>query len=499
MDLAIQGGEDLLWEAIPMVSGGWMQPREVTGGQDEKGAWITLEGPGEDLWGTPLGGEAAVTWRLAPDSIVLLLEGADALLFQGLPGNPAVVVGSDSLGFEPVGAATLMSGLSSLALGDPVEVAEALGQDPPPEEEPVRDTVRVRVADENGRDVPARVEWSHKAIALPPGGGLVPTGPGSWSLVVHRGPVAERVEAALQVSGEVDLEVVLPSVVPSGWGLVEVGLPTHPEVSMSATEALEWAAAGGRSMAILTAANEVANRREGDWSGWWVRGEAGSRAVSHTVGSVWSWPWNRSVKEAAHGAVNPAGLSALDLLAAAEGGQTRHLVVDSDWVEAAGPPFRWDPVPEAIRVEAPEDVSVVVDVLEGGAWVGVVGPLTWVQVETETLPSVAALERSIAMGTGVATNGPLLRLEREPPPEGVDLLPHERPVTTLSLALHGRADMDIEAVTIWQNGVPVDTWEAEGHALGDGWTGSRAVWAEGWALAVASGSDWAVTSALWLE
>jgi hypothetical protein len=489
IDLAIQGGEDLLWEAIPIVAGGWMQPREVVGGQDEQGAWISLTGPGEDLGGTPLGGEASVTWRLAPDSNVLELEGAEALLYQGLPGDHSSVVGSDAVSLQPVGAATLFTGLTKLVLEEPN----------PDEGEGEADFVRVRVADENGRDIPVRVEWSEGAIALPPGGGRVPTGPGEWSLLVHRGPGSVEVEATLQVSGEVGLEVVLPSVVPPGWGLVEVGLPSHPEVAMGSEEALEWAAAGGRSLAVLTAANEVAIRREGDWSGWWVRGEAGSHTVSDTAGGIWSWPWTRSPKEAAHGAVNPRGLGAEDLLAAVAGGQSRRLVVDLDWVAAAGAPFRWDPVPDAIRIEAPEEVSAFSDVLLAGAWVGVVGPLTWVQVETETLPSVAALERSIAVGTSVATNGPLLWMERVAAQEGAEPFPQQPAVATLALSLHGRADMDIESVTIWQNGVLGATWEAGDHDLGDGWAASRSVWADGWAMAVASGPDWAVTSAVWLE
>jgi hypothetical protein len=498
MDLAIQGGEDLLWEAIPIVAGGWMQPREVLAGQTDQGAWISLVGPAEDLGGTPLGGELSVTWRLAPDAIVLELEGADALLYQGLPGDLSAVVGSDAVRLESVGAATLMSGLSILAVGDPGEVAAVLGQEAPPAEAAVSDFVRVRVADENGRDVPARVEWSEGAIALPPGGGRVPTGPGEWSLLVHRGPGSVEVEATVQVSGEVGLEVVLPSVVPPGWGLVEVGLPSHPEVAMGSEEALEWAAAGGRSLAVLTAANEVANRREGHWSGWWVRGAAGSHTVSNSAGAIWSWPWTRSVKEAAHGAVNPRGLTAQDLLAAAAGGQARRLVVGLDWVAAAGAPFRWDPVPDAIRIEAPEEVSAFSDVLLAGAWVGVVGPLTWVQVETETLPSVAALERSIAVGTSVATNGPLLWMELVQVSEDVEPFPQQPAVATLALSLHGRADMEIDSVTLWQNGVPGASWEAADHDLGDGWAASRAVWADGWAMAVASGPDWAVTSAVWL-
>ncbi len=487
IDLAVQGGEDLLWEAIPIVSGGWMQPRSVTGGADEQGAWITLEGPGEDLGGTPLGGEASVTWRLAPDSKVLELEGAESLLYQSLPGDLSSVVGSDAESLQQVGAATLLTGLTLLVLEEPIP------------DEGEADFVRVRVADETGRDVPSQVEWSEGAIMLPPGGGRVPTGAGDWSLVVHRGPVAEPVQATVQVSGEIGLDVVLASVVPAGWGLVEVGLPSHPEVGTSSADALEWAAAGGRSLAVLTAANEVANRREGDWSGWWVRGEAGSHTVSLDAGSIWSWPWTRSGKEAAHGAVNPRGLTAADLLAAAAGGQPRRLVVDLDWVAAAGAPFRWDPVPDAIRIEDPEDVSAVADVLEAGAWVGVVGPLTWVPVETETLPSVAALERAIATGASVATSGPLLWMERVPALEGAEPFPQQPAVATLSLSLHGRADMDIESVTIWQNGVPGATWEAGDHDLGSGWTASRAVWADGWAMAVASGPDWAVTGAVWLQ
>ena len=254
------------------------------------------------------------------------------------------------------------------------------------------------------------------------------------------------------------------------------------------------AAAEGRGFVVQAAVDEVVPSSMGRFSETWLRHRGGVVSETAGAGSVWSWPWEGSVKKAGHGAPEWMGLSARDLAAVAQGpSEERRLVVDSAWMEAAGPVHRWDPMPDAMYVSGPEDVGVLVDALNSGAWMGVVGSLSWLPANTTTLPSVAACERPIVLGETVATNGMLLKLEVE----AGRWAPGTRDAENLHISIEGQSGLQVDSVTLWSAGEVIRRWEPpEGvHA---GWSAQAAAWSGAWVLAVAEGQDWAVTSPLWL-
>ncbi len=76
---------DVTFEAVPLIDGGWMAPETVETGVDDGGAWVRLTGTTLPLYflGGSEGEPAEITWRLAPDSDVLEIEGSTDLYFHG--------------------------------------------------------------------------------------------------------------------------------------------------------------------------------------------------------------------------------------------------------------------------------------------------------------------------------------------------------------------------------------------------------------------------------
>ncbi|MEE2750202.1 MAG: hypothetical protein VX519_02125 [Myxococcota bacterium] len=563
IDLAPQGGRDVVWEAVPVLNGGWMQPVSMTGGVDSEGGWVRVLGVAMSLEGEPQGGEVEFTWRLRPGASVLEMTSGAGLMMLGevdvsLAGRWWVgadsVLGVSASGSEDLGGAVVYEGEVSLSVGSANEVGEALwpegdrasgvcaGDGVRVEYEgehwatlgPEFDTrvpaehamlvceasaqidglphapgegldleaglwgaVRVRVADEFGLDVPAQIQWEGGTHAVAPGGGLVPTGPGRWTLRASGGPGTEVVETSLDVVGEVGWEIVLETAIwQDGWVLAEIGRETHPSRTNRTPPGvdLDMAAAQGRGFVVQTAVDEIVPSSMGRFSEGRLRHRGGVSSETWDVGRVWSWPWEGSSKKAGHGAPDWLGLSGVDLAAVARGPSgERRLVVDSAWVEAAGPVHGWDPMPDAMFVESPDDVGTLVNALNAGAWMGVVGPLSWLPANTTTLPSLAACERPIVLGETIATNGILLKLEVE---EGV-WAPVPRGAKNLEISLEGRADVQVDAVTLWSSGQVIRRWEPSG-GVPAGWSAEASAWSGTWVLAVAEGQDWAVTSPLWL-
>jgi len=565
IDLAQQGGIDLLWEATPILEGGWMQPVSMEGGVDSEGGWVRVSGYAKHLDGERTGEDVEFTWRLPADSAVLEITPDVGLMVLGGPDvslagrwwveDGASVLGVSSGSFEDLGGAVRYDDGVRLSVGSADAVGRALWPDGVPvsgacigdgvrvEQEgehiatlgsgfethvPAADSmlvceafahadglphspgenlalepglwgaVRVRVVDGFGVDVPAQVSWEEGVYAVAPGGGLVPTGPGRWSLEIGRGPLVEPVSAELEVVGEVAWEVVLESGFSSaGWVLAEIGRETHPSRTsrISPEHDLDMASAQGRGFVVQAAVDDVVPFSMGAFSETWLRHRGGVRTETTEVGTVWSWPWEGSVKKAGQGAPAWQGLSAVDLAAVAKGpSDERILVVDPAWVEAAGPTHSWDPVPDAMYVSGPEDVEVLVGALASGAWMGVVGPLSWLPASTTTLPSVAACERPILLGQTVATNGILLTIEVE---EG-QWAPAPIEAENLHISVEGLSTAQVDSVTLWSAGEILRRWEPP-EGIQPGWSARASAWTGAWVLAVAEGQDWAVTSPLWLS
>lgn len=142
IDVVPTGDRDRLIEAIPLVDGGWMAQVEMDWGQDAGGGWVRVSGtslavPGLDP--VPGGQPVQVTWRLAPDSRVLTLEGASELYLH--PGRDYRRVGagfyrsgqvllSDASEVVDLGGAVRLEGHTALAVGDWDPAQQALYTQP---------------------------------------------------------------------------------------------------------------------------------------------------------------------------------------------------------------------------------------------------------------------------------------------------------------------------------------------------------------------------------
>ena len=72
---------DIFLEGVPLVEGGWMVPHTLEHGVDSRGAWLMLAGTSAPIpWvGGVEGAPVEITYRLAPDTWRLEIEGTDAL------------------------------------------------------------------------------------------------------------------------------------------------------------------------------------------------------------------------------------------------------------------------------------------------------------------------------------------------------------------------------------------------------------------------------------
>jgi hypothetical protein len=352
--------------------------------------------------------------------------------------------------------------------------------------------LQVRVADEDGLDLPVLLTWDQGQIALPVGGGLALIPPGSWSVYLEAGPAHDSWVGTVQVPGD-RLELHLRRAIDtSDRVLLELGREAWPSWTsgLSVAEDLALAAASGRDLVIYTPLDEISEPLTSSWFAHELRGLGGSLAEtdSEVPGRVWSWSWSANAKRAGHGAVVTAGRSPVEVLALASGGAgERFTVVDAAWVLAAGPPWTWDPVPDLFRLASLDDLPVLLDLLSHGIPVGVVGPLAWGKADRSGLPSLAALQRDLVTGVACATTGPLLDLianVQEPRTVGDDV--------TLSLALQARVASRISLLALYVDGrvvaeVAVDSRDATAEL---NWSGPLLRSAVG----VAIGDDWAVSA-----
>lgn len=558
IDATIPGWRDRLLEVLPVVGGGVVRPTSMTWGVDAEGAWLRLEGPVEavPVLGDALGpwdaGTAEVTWRLAVDGEVLTLEGADGLYLHGAAGTTPVGEGvyhaglawlTDAEGLEDLGGAVVLPGATRLAVGrwgrahalmwpggarasgtcagDRVEVRDAGGATlswlepefdaplppgatalvcvaaghadgaPTPPGEGLALTpgeegwLWVRVADPDGGDLAAVVALDDgRRFAVAPGGSRLPLGPGEHTLTLHHGPAWDRWSGTVAVAGEAALERTLrPWIDTTGRVLVDLDLETTPSryARGEPWDAASLAAGAGVGFAVQAAPDEVGTPSRVRWARRLLRVRGGSRAETSAYGDVLSWPWSPNSRSAGHGAVPWMDLGPQEVLALAMGtvAPDRLAVVDPAWVAAAGHPSSWRPEPDLVRLRAPDDLDALRSVFDAGARAALVGPLTWVEAEGgEGAPSAAAVERGLVLGRTVATTGPLVTLELE----------DERWWVGLQAAPEAR----VERLELWVDGEVVDSRPVPER--GGAVRFEHPPVAGRWALVVARGTDWAVSS-----
>ncbi len=360
---------------------------------------------------------------------------------------------------------------------------------------------------DHGTEIPVTLWWGDTATALGAGGGVVPVGAGVETVRVTAGPAWEAATfAELRVEGDTRVEAVLRRATRPAT-LIDTHVAAWPGVDERRAPSLlaDRLAADGLRYAVLVAQDEVALDSVAARTAPWITLDTGSRAMS-PVGSPYAWPYGWSSRAPAHGATEWAGLDAADLLAALEDQGRRLTVADPAWLEAAGDPLGWDPLPFAIELQALSDLPQYVALLDRWTPLALFGPRTWLLgVDDETAPLVDVLGGLLA-GRRVATNGPLLELRWDPSPWGAPA----------GLGARRRARLSVEApawmsvrhaALIGPGGSTLASWELEDRA---GLRLDAAVTLPDvpWVLAICWGDDsrpplqpepaWAVTEALWL-
>ncbi len=508
---------DLLWTTDGALSdrGGWLDAeaptRVFTGTRDEVARWSWPDG---DL----LSGET----RLADGE---LLDGEHPLIDASAASDIVWVTALDASG-ESIGrwpseegsfSAWLSPEAHSLRLdapgfaSDELVLAELSDETTPVLTAGEHGFLRVEIEGDDGLGVPARVVWGDRSWAVPSGGLLLATGPGTESLMVSAGPAYERVEAdSFDVSEVTELAVVLPRT-PAPRILADIGVESWPDeqVRMHAADVARQAMADGARFVVLVADDEVAYADELSRDDPWLEVRGGSRASSPEHGSPLAWPWSRNDNKGGQGAAPWTELDALDLLAVMDDGGRRRTVVDADWVASAGDPTHWAPKPLALRLGGLDDLPVAIDLLDAFQPVLLLGDRTWVEgLDDEQVWSHRDVEAMLLAGRGVASNGPYVALEVDDVSTGGAGSPHE-----LAHEVRVRATaptwMDLDTVEIvGPGGEVLATFEASAT---EGWRvrGAALLPADlDWVLAVARGDEaaegldaapWAISNPVWLS
>jgi len=565
---------DTIFEAVPLIDGGWMAPESLEIGVEGDVAWLTLTGttlPVSFLGGSE-GQPAEITYRLAADSDVLEIEGGGDLYLQAR--TSAQLIDEHFVRFDTrlqplsggelaplvddLGGAVIYQGVDGIHSGPFVDVypdwwpdgdrvsgtcdgndvmvyagdtivawleaefdavvppgAEALvcvkkgyadGERTPPGRDLAltlgeETALLVRVADHQGVDIPAVVDWVDSQAAVPPGGGEVYPGVGTFEVTVHHGARTDPWTGTVEVpEGGARLDVVLERRLDTeGWIAADLFRDAWPSRTSREfpPDDLTLAAGQGFSYAVESPPDEVAQPYTNDSDERWldraIRYQAGSHAATDHAGRVWSWPWSENRKWSGHGAISWEGLPPEDILALASDGLEpyRYNIVDADWLASAGPPHQWNPPPMLIRLDGADEVPALLEVFDAGVFPGLTGPVTWTPAETGSLPSAAACERGIITGQSVASSGPLLALSAEP-----SLWVGEW-VHPFSLRLQSNDAAALALLELYVDGEVVGSWALTGR--GGEFNAALTLPGEGYAVAVASGAGWAVSAPILLE
>lgn len=349
--------------------------------------------------------------------------------------------------------------------------------------------------------------------AIPPTGAHVPLGPGVYDLTLAAGPRAGRVTMArFEVRGETRLEALLPTEVdPEGWILADLDVEAWPSRRdrTAPEDALDRAIAQGAAFLVATAPDEIATATVAQP---WDRGtrlESGARTEPDGAGTIWSWPWSPNDKKAAHGAPDWRDRTPEDTLALAAGASKadRRLVVDADWVRAAGAPWSWDPVPDAFRFTSPEDLPVWLGLLDQWVPLSAAGPWTWIQVEDPRTFAGVEAERGLVVGATVASTGPFLALSVEGTGPGGEV--GRSGSLAVSLEVLAPPWMALDGARLVVDGEDRASWDLAGQTSPQRLLVTEEVVAERYVLAVTWGAEdpgvggrgapWAVTSPVWIR
>jgi hypothetical protein len=284
--------------------------------------------------------------------------------------------------------------------------------------------LKLRLEDNTGHAVGGVLTDGETTWVIPKGGGSIPVGPMPRELFLWAGPMGPSLN--FWYSGpDAELErTLIWEVDRSSWGLAVLDREVAPDTDtdLSSWDLLDRLGAEGVEFVVVLADDEVpgipADFRDRPWAA------AGSRAGDRAGLGVWSWPWEPNIKKAGHGAVPWEGFDALDILrlSAGKDADRRRTVATASWVEAAlnTPVERWEPVPEAIYLEKPEELSSYLSLLERSLWPALLGPTSWLGVGSDR--NIPDFERAILEHRSIAGNGPRIWATISPIPQNSQFL-----------------------------------------------------------------------------
>jgi len=479
---------------------------------EDRGGGLLYTGGGLFATGSPSLVQAAL-WPGGEDaSGVCAGEGVEVLEGAEVVGRLLVDEDGSFAGSLPAGAdgvRAVGSGYTPGPMASPGEDLDlALGAEA---------RLGVRIADPQGAELPGLLlatgeDGREQRHAVPAEGLWVALGPGVWDLTLASGPLRSRVQrSSVDLQADERFEVLLAGMDdPEGWLLADLDVEVWPsrDERREPSELLGLAAAGGVDFAVATAPDEVAEAAlEQPWDAL-LLAQSGSRADTEQVGSVIAWPWSSNTRKPAHSAVDWQGLSAEDLLVLASGGsgKGRLMVVDEDWIQAAGPAMDWEPRPDALLLEDPDQLPALLELYDSWVDLAAVGPLTWIQVEDDGQRAVVDVERGLVEAHTVATSGPFIELLADGAWPG-DLLLHPGP-HRVHVVVRAPDWVELEGAALVVDGERLVSWDLAG-AKGDPRLeeellvlGSRYLLALAWGSVdpgpPAPGPQWAVTSPIWL-
>ncbi|MEC8423501.1 MAG: hypothetical protein VX000_06970, partial [Myxococcota bacterium] len=279
------------------------------------------------------------------DGTAVSVFGPDGVLTR-LP-----IVSGQFSGMVPAEATALVAWKAGHADGEAVRPGEDLSLDVGPP-----GFLVVRVEDAEGRPMPAQVWWGDARWWTGTAGRPLGVGPGTQTLTVSAGPrysVADLGE--LDVQGTVSVSVVLEAA-HDGAALADLAVRAWPDPSTrrSASRQLGFAAARGARFAITTADDGVPDAGPDADTARFLSSFASVHSPTTATGDIQGWPWTRTVRRPAYGSPAWQDRSPSDVLAMHAAGGARFTVVDTRWVQEAGPVFDWAPAPDAVRLHGPE-------------------------------------------------------------------------------------------------------------------------------------------------
>ena len=364
-------------------------------------------------------------------------------------------------------------------------------------------TLRVRVVDDAGHDLPATLWWDDQPWPLPSGGGEIAPGTGTARVWVSAGPAWQAADlGALSLSGDQTLDVVLP-VVADGLA-ARLGLTAWPDPTERRTpeEVLAAAAAAGDRYAVLCADDEVATVAYDGHTRSWLQARGGVRTTWSGTALI-SWPWTGDIRAPAHGAPPGDRLDAAALLSYLRLGGSRLVLVPPAWVDAAGAPSTWEAPPHGLILDGMDALDRYLALLDQRVPLAATGPLTWLlDVDGE---ADVDLDAAITGGRTVASNAPWLDLRVLGQGPGASLDPSAGVVARVTVRAPAYVPLS-GAALLTGGGVELARWTLDGDAtvrLDE----ARWVQPDRYLLLVAWGEAshpplldapaWAVTSPIW--